>query len=54
LLLLLLLLQDGKTYPLCPFCYNYPPFEGVVKVIVCDVWSHLEHLQPLVIAACHS
>lgn len=22
---------DGKTYPLCPFCYNYPPFEGVVK-----------------------
>jgi DNA topoisomerase-3 len=24
--------QDGKTYPLCPFCYNYPPFEEAVKV----------------------
>jgi hypothetical protein len=24
--------QDGKTYPLCPLCYNYPPFEGVAKV----------------------
>ncbi|KAF6259333.1 DNA topoisomerase [Scenedesmus sp. NREL 46B-D3] len=23
--------SDGKTYPLCPLCYNYPPFEGVVK-----------------------
>ncbi len=23
---------DGKTYPLCPFCYNHPPFEGVLKV----------------------
>ncbi len=23
---------DGKTYPLCPFCYNSPPFEGVAKV----------------------
>ncbi|KAJ7297715.1 hypothetical protein O6H91_Y040400 [Diphasiastrum complanatum] len=19
---------DGKSYPLCPFCYNHPPFEG--------------------------
>ena len=26
---------DGKTCPLCPFCYNYPPFENVVKVRVC-------------------
>ena len=24
--------QDGKTYPLCPFCYNYPPFEEALKV----------------------
>ncbi|EFJ52569.1 hypothetical protein VOLCADRAFT_79203 [Volvox carteri f. nagariensis] len=24
--------SDGKTYPLCPFCYNNPPFEGVLKV----------------------
>lgn len=23
---------DGKTYPLCPLCYNYPPFEGVSKL----------------------
>lgn len=23
---------DGKTYPLCPFCYNNPPFEGAHKV----------------------
>ena len=21
---------DGKTYPLCPYCYNYPPFENAV------------------------
>eukprot|EP00899_Mesostigma_viride_P006662 jgi/Mesvir1/15998/Mv08302-RA.2 len=23
---------DGKTYPLCPFCYSNPPFEGVGKL----------------------
>ncbi|GIL45930.1 hypothetical protein Vafri_3041 [Volvox africanus] len=23
---------DGKTFPLCPFCFNNPPFEGVLKV----------------------
>ena len=23
---------DGMTYPLCPFCYNNPPFEGIQKV----------------------
>ena len=23
---------DGRTYPLCPFCYNNPPFEGASKV----------------------
>ncbi|CAK0787024.1 hypothetical protein CVIRNUC_010240 [Coccomyxa viridis] len=23
---------DGKTYALCPFCYNNPPFEGAHKV----------------------
>jgi hypothetical protein len=23
---------DGKTYPLCPFCYNHPPFENAPKV----------------------
>lgn len=22
---------DGKTYPLCPFCFNHPPFEGIKK-----------------------
>jgi hypothetical protein len=32
LLLFQLAGSDGKTYPLCPFCYNHPPFEGVVKV----------------------
>jgi hypothetical protein len=36
-------LQDGKTYPLCPLCYNYPPFEGVTKVrwllpVLCAWW----------------
>lgn len=25
---------DGMTYPLCPFCYNNPPFEGIQKVCV--------------------
>ena len=22
---------DGKTYALCPFCYNNPPFEGATR-----------------------
>ena len=26
---------DGKTYALCPFCYNNPPFEGAHKVSLC-------------------
>ncbi len=31
---------DGKTYPLCPFCYNNPPFEGAHKVSLpmCCSW----------------
>lgn len=32
LLLFSLAGADGKTYPLCPYCYNHPPFEGVAKV----------------------
>ncbi|KIY99766.1 topoisomerase (DNA) III beta, partial [Monoraphidium neglectum] len=32
LLLFSLAGQDGKTYPLCPLCFSYPPFEGAVKV----------------------
>lgn len=24
--------KDGKTYPLCPLCFAYPPFEGIKKV----------------------
>ena len=23
---------DGMTYPLCPYCFNNPPFEGIQKV----------------------
>ncbi|RZR87473.1 hypothetical protein BHM03_00014904 [Ensete ventricosum] len=23
---------DGKTFPLCPYCYNSPPFEGIDKL----------------------
>ncbi|CAM6081712.1 unnamed protein product [Calypogeia fissa] len=23
---------DGKSYPLCPYCYNHPPFEGAGKL----------------------
>jgi DNA topoisomerase-3 len=23
---------DGRTYPLCPLCYNHPPFEDAAKV----------------------
>ncbi len=26
---------DGKTYALCPFCYNNPPFEGAHMVSLC-------------------
>lgn len=32
LLLFSLAGQDGKSYPLCPLCFSYPPFEGAVKV----------------------
>ena len=31
--------RDGKTFPLCPLCYNQPPFEDVVKVsVICQFW----------------
>jgi len=23
---------DGRAYPLCPYCYSHPPFEGATKV----------------------
>lgn len=23
---------DGKTTPLCPLCFNHPPFESAVKL----------------------
>jgi len=23
---------DGKTYPFCPYCFNHPPFENIMKV----------------------
>ncbi len=26
---------DGKIYPLCPYCYNNPPFENALKVSPC-------------------
>lgn len=32
LLLFSLAGKDGKTYPLCPLCYNSPPFEGAHRV----------------------
>ena len=35
---------DGKTYALCPFCYNNPPFEGAHKVGLC---------QPNLVLNCH-
>jgi DNA topoisomerase-3 len=25
---LLLCTQGGRTYPLCPYCFNHPPFPG--------------------------
>ena len=24
----------GVTYPLCPFCYNNPPFDGMTLMVV--------------------
>jgi len=35
LLLFSLAGQDGKTYPLCPLCYSYPPFEVCVGATGC-------------------
>lgn len=32
LLLFSLAGPDGKTYHICPYCYNHPPFEGARKV----------------------
>ncbi|CAG8638027.1 972_t:CDS:10, partial [Paraglomus brasilianum] len=26
--------SDGMGYPMCPYCYNYPPFENISKGIV--------------------
>ena len=23
----------GVTYPLCPFCYNNPPFDGMTLMV---------------------
>ena len=23
---------QGRSYPLCPLCYNVPPFEGLAKM----------------------
>ncbi len=39
---------DGKTYPLCPFCYNSPPFEGVAKEGRC--WEGAHRVQRLCVA----
>jgi DNA topoisomerase III len=30
---------QGKSYPLCPFCYNHPPFEGL-KRMGCNACLH--------------
>jgi len=30
---------SGKSTPLCPYCYNNPPFEGV-KAMSCDLCQH--------------
>lgn len=34
---------DGQTYPMCPFCYNNPPFEGIQKVGV-TLCTHMQVL----------
>jgi hypothetical protein len=36
LLLFSLAGQDGKTYPLCPLCFSYPPFE--VRLVAGGCW----------------
>ncbi len=41
---------DGKTYGLCPFCYNKPRFESAHKVTLCPPPSllagcYLHHAQ---------
>eukprot|EP00039_Didymoeca_costata_P016971 m.310406 g.310406 ORF g.310406 m.310406 type:complete len:847 (-) comp16476_c2_seq4:74-2614(-) len=30
----------GRTYPLCPYCYNHPPFEGSKKGQGCNQCPH--------------
>eukprot|EP00743_Colponemidia_sp_Colp-15_P005401 GILK01005805.1.p1 GENE.GILK01005805.1~~GILK01005805.1.p1 ORF type:complete len:853 (+),score=115.47 GILK01005805.1:50-2608(+) len=31
--------SNGKSYSLCPYCYNFPPFEGVTKM-GCNECTH--------------
>lgn len=31
---------NGLSYPLCPYCYTYPPFEGIGKVMGCNNCLH--------------
>lgn len=37
----------GKSYPLCPYCYNHPPFDGLSKM-GCDSCLHptCKHAMP--------
>jgi DNA topoisomerase III len=32
--------SGGKTYPVCPMCYNNPPFEGVGSLMNCHECPH--------------
>jgi DNA topoisomerase III len=30
----------GRSYPLCPYCYNNPPFRDMSKNAACNVCTH--------------
>lgn len=45
----------GKSYPLCPYCYNNPPFEEMQKFSGCNHCIHLtcsESIYSVGIASC--
>ena len=37
----------GKSYPICPYCYNHPPFRSMKKGSGCNVCTHPQCPQSL-------
>ncbi|KAI8513789.1 DNA topoisomerase 3-beta-1, partial [Branchiostoma belcheri] len=40
--------SKGKTYPLCPYCFNHPPFPDMKKAMGCNQCTHPTCTQSLI------